>query len=94
MCYYVYTENRQKEVVPVPFLYPVMKMAEVVEMNEEKYVKEDKEVDVMNATVEYDEKVFLAELEASLREMQEKKRLKNNKHKQSSWRDLFDMDEE
>ena len=48
----------------------------------------EKEVDSMNATVEYNEKTFLAELEESLKEMQEKRKAKNSKSTQSSWHDL------
>ena len=56
---------------------------------------EDREVDIMAATtVEYNEKVFLSELESSLKEMQEKKKAMNGNLPKSSWRDLFTMDEE
>lgn len=53
-----------------------------------------KEVDIMEATVEYNEKVFLTEFEESLKEMKQKKSLKSNKDTQSSWRDLFCVDKE
>lgn len=44
--------------------------------------------------VEYNEKIFLSELESSLKEMQEKKNAGSSKHAQPSWRELFTMDEE
>lgn len=44
--------------------------------------------------MEYNEKIFLSELESSLKEMQEKKKSRSSKPAQSSWRELFTMDEE
>ncbi len=56
--------------------------------------KEDKEVGIMERkTNDYNEKVFLSELECSLKEMREKKGAINSNSKKSSWRDLFTMDE-
>ena len=54
----------------------------------------EKEVDSMNATVEYNEKTFLAELEESLKEVHEKRKARNSKSTQSSWHDLFNKDKE
>ena len=51
--------------------------------------EEDKEVDSMAETVEYNEKIFLSELEASLQELQEMKKVRNSHSAQSSWRDVF-----
>ncbi len=60
----------------------------------EREEKEDKEVDIMEMkTNDYNEKIFLSELECSLKEMREKKRTINSNSKKSSWRDLFTMDE-
>ncbi len=57
--------------------------------------REGKEADTMTATaMEYNEKIFLSELEGSLKEVQEKKKSRNSKPAQSSWRELFTMDEE
>lgn len=57
--------------------------------------KKDKEDVVMAATaMEYNEKIFLSEFEGSLKEVQEKKKSSNSKSAQSSWRELFTMDEE
>lgn len=60
----------------------------------ERKKKEDKEVDIMAIkTNDYNEKVFLSELESSLKEMCEKRRVINSNPKKSSWRDLFTTDE-
>lgn len=57
--------------------------------------KKDKEAESMaTVAMEYNEKIFLSELEGSLKEMQEKKKAKSSKPAQSSWRELFTMDEE
>lgn len=57
--------------------------------------KKDKEAESMAmVAMEYNEKIFLSELEGSLKEMQEKKNSRSSKPSQSSWRELFTMDEE
>lgn len=55
--------------------------------------EDEREADSMTtASVEYNKKIFLAELEESLKEMSEKKKCNNTKTKQSSWGDLFAID--
>lgn len=50
--------------------------------------------DSILAATEYNEKIFLSELEDSLKEMREMKESVHGKSRQHSWRDLFRLEEE
>jgi hypothetical protein len=46
------------------------------------------------STSAYNKKIFLSELESSMKEVKEKKSSKKDQPKQSSWRELFNTDKE
>jgi len=60
-------------------------------MNED---KEKEGYSMTTTTINYNEKIFLRELEESLKEMQEMKSKKSKKSKKPSWHDLFILEEE
>lgn len=61
-------------------------------MSEENNKKEAD--DMLAVKTEYNEKIFLSELKKSLEEMKIKRNSDDNHSKKTSWRDLFNKEEE